>query len=87
MVQPEGEIDAGNAGDLERAIEEAARADHHVIVDMEHVTFMGSSGLNCLLRSRRALEQRGGTLTVRNPPRLVRRMLEITGMTDFLESD
>lgn len=52
-------------------------------LDMSGVTFLDSSGLATLLRLRKELHGRGGTLRIVAPSGIVRRILEITSVLDL----
>jgi anti-sigma B factor antagonist len=84
-----GEVDLLTAPRLGRALEAAAttrlRCGHHrVVLDVSAVTFMDASGLRVLVSAMRRLTSSGGSLTLRCPTPEVRRLLSITGLTDFL---
>jgi anti-sigma B factor antagonist len=59
-------------------------ADGELIIDLRHVDFMDSSGLRALLIERRRREQAGGSIELSNPPPLVIRLLEVTGVDRVL---
>lgn len=81
VVRVAGEIDLETADQLAEAID----ACHGlVVVDLGGVTFMDSSGLGTLIRARNRLVDEGGGLVVREVAANVRRLFEVTGLTDFL---
>jgi anti-anti-sigma factor len=49
-------------------------------VDLKDLTFMDSSGIGVLLGRLRLLEQRGGTLSVKNMPATVAKVFYLTGL-------
>ena len=51
-----------------------------LVVDLRDVRFMDSCGLRLLLTERARRAQVGGTIAVSNPPSVVRRLFEITGV-------
>ena len=57
--------------------------DHHAAqsLDFSGVTFMDSSGVGLILGRGRHIGALGGRLTVQNPPRAVRRMLDLAHIT------
>jgi anti-anti-sigma factor len=82
-----GEIDAHTAGDLAAALEpftDAPTGGSDVSLDLSGVTFMDSSGIRVLIDAHRRVEAAGDRLVVANPSRAVRRLLEISGLTDHL---
>ena len=62
----------------------AERRLTELIVDLEHVTFLGSCGIRALLAGHEHAFARGATLRVRNPTGMTRRVLEITNMIHVL---
>ena len=56
------------------------------MLDLEALTFIDSSGLRVLvaLDERRARSQ-GATLALRNIPRHARRVLDLTGLSDWFD--
>ena len=79
VVRAVGEVDASTCGQLDerlRALDGAEPAS----VDLSAVTFMDSSGLRVLIEHHYLRAERGYSLTVVNPSRPVRRLLEITGL-------
>lgn len=84
-VRPAGEIDMHNVGlverHLDRAIEEGA---HRLIVDLERVSFLDSSGIRCIVRAAQSIQEANGQLHIVNASGAVRRVLEITGVIERL---
>jgi anti-sigma B factor antagonist len=64
-----GELDvAGGAAfdqAIGRALEDGCR---EVVVDLAQTTFLDSSGMGALIRAARAVDERGGSMTVLSPP-------------------
>jgi anti-sigma B factor antagonist len=77
-----GEFDMQNRDELAAVL---SRANGSVILDMSDVTFFDSSAIGIVVAARNRLASVGGTLTVRNPQEPIRRVLEITGLADFIE--
>jgi len=77
-----GEIDASTVPALTKAFagEHAEMNDSGVVVDVEGVTFIDSSGLRVLLDLSSRVKP--GGVTLRAAPRSVRRLLELTGLSD-----
>lgn len=77
-----GEIDASNADHLREAVVDALDARSTLVIDLAGVTFMDSSGLSVLNHALTQVAEQEGKLTLRAPSSSVRRLLEITGLTD-----
>jgi anti-sigma B factor antagonist len=64
-----GELDivAGAAFDeaIGSALDDGCR---EVVVDLAQTTFLDSSGMGALIRAARAVDERGGSMTVLSPP-------------------
>jgi anti-sigma B factor antagonist len=62
----------------------AAQPGQDVLVDLKDTTFCDCAGLTALLDEQHRLGRDGVTLVIENPPRLVRRLLAITGLDEVL---
>lgn len=51
-----------------------------LVIDLEHVTFMDSTGLGVLVGALRRLAERGGSLALVCPQGPVLRVMEVTGL-------
>jgi anti-anti-sigma factor len=73
------------AGDLDPAardllaFELSLHRTHAVIVDLEHVTFFGSTALNALIGLRNRASALGVAVHLAAPPHMAARVLQITG--------
>jgi anti-anti-sigma factor len=81
-----GEVDMDSYGRLEAAIQDAlAEPDvTTLLVDLDRVTFLDSSGIRTLLNGHTGAGERGVAFRVVNPTDIVRRVLDITGVLDML---
>jgi anti-anti-sigma factor len=81
-----GELDVATSGRLDAAISESADAGDltHLVVDLDQVTFLDSTGIQTLLDGRDSATERGLAFRVMNPHGVVRRALEITGVLALL---
>jgi anti-sigma B factor antagonist len=77
-----GEIDAHTAPTLAEAI--AACGHQHLQVDMAAVDFVDSSGLRVLIEAHQAAQAAGRKIQIANPSPAVSRLLEISGIDDYL---
>jgi anti-sigma B factor antagonist len=83
LVVFSGEIDDDRHGIIDHSITDAAHGATTVHLDLSGVEFMGSAGLEVLVRSARALEAQGKRLTIDRTFSIVRRVLEVTFLADF----
>jgi anti-sigma B factor antagonist len=79
VLRVRGEVDIALTPDIDAAIEGILGRD--IVIDMRDVTFMGSTGLACLLRSKRQAEAQGTELRLRAPSRQVVEVLDMTRLT------
>lgn len=80
-----GRLDAHWATHLTRELETLVRENRHVIVlDFREVDFLSSAGISVLLRYYKMLLGMQGALRVVNPSDNVRKVLDLSGVTQFL---
>ena len=82
-VTVDGEIDLDSAVALRAPLEKLDR-DSHVLVDMADVRFMDSTGVNVLITQHLRMSEHGGSIHISNPSDPVRRLIEVTGLTEIL---
>ncbi|MFF4321263.1 STAS domain-containing protein [Streptomyces sp. NPDC001568] len=82
-----GDIDIATAPALRtHGLELIARGHPHVILDLTHVTFCDSSGLNALIGIMRCAIAASGSLTPAAVPGRLARMLNLTGISTAIPS-
>lgn len=85
IVTVRGELDVLTAGRAAALLDEIVRnRSGDVVVDLRATEFMDSSGLSMLLGVHRRLTQRGRGLTVVCGPGPVRRVIELSRLTETL---
>ena len=62
----------------------ACIAGSTVVVDLSELTFMDSSGITALVKARNRMADEGNELILTRPHPIVRRALEVTGLTSWL---
>jgi anti-sigma B factor antagonist len=86
VVLISGEVDRSNGDELQDLmVGPALSAYHEMVVDLSGVTFMGSTGLNVLISTKRLLDQEGRSFRLRRPSSAVRRTLEVSGLLETFE--
>jgi anti-anti-sigma factor len=75
-----GEIDMGCQPELDAAADTVLRRPAEVTVDLGRTEFLASCGVEFLVRLYNGLDPHGHTVTLLDPSRVVRRVLEITGV-------
>jgi anti-sigma B factor antagonist len=81
-----GEVDVFTAPQLrDRLYGVIADGVNHVVLDLEAMSFIDSTGLGVIVGTLKRLRQQGGDLVLRAPGRSTRKVLDITGLTQILE--
>ncbi|MFE3874530.1 STAS domain-containing protein [Kitasatospora sp. NPDC059146] len=82
VLAPYGELDLETVADLEPALTPAlAQPGSVIVVDCAGLEFCDSTGLNLLLRARARATADGSRIELACPRPMIRRMLELTGVT------
>lgn len=87
VVNIGGELDMETADEFRRIIEEALDSDRsirHLILNLDKVEFIDSSGLGVILGRFKRLSQQGGRVSFINVSASVRRILELAGMLKIM---
>jgi len=80
-----GELDMASAEALQQAIEgEHLSAETMVVLDLEQLQFIDSTGLRVILAALERCRERGQTFAVTPGSQQVRRLLSVTGVADHL---
>ena len=81
-----GELDHCSAQSIRRELDQQLedRSIRHLILDMEKMSFMDSSGIGVILGRYRVLAARGGTVSVRNMNAHVQRIFILSGMNQVI---
>lgn len=83
IVRVAGEVDIQTSPALEDQLRSVVDQGHaSVLVDLGEVTFLDSTGLSALIGGLRRCQAAGGELRLVSPRPNVRKVLEITGLTD-----
>ncbi len=84
-ITARGEIDLATVNTLRSAVTDAiSEGARHLVLDLEGVTYIDSSGLGTLIGAHKRVASVGGTLTVRCSQPRVLRLFAITGLDQVL---
>lgn len=84
VVRVRGEVDLYTAPQLRERLDEAVNGPSpNVIVDLEQLDFIDSTGLGVLVGALKQARAAGGDVTLRNPTRSTHKILEIAGLTEL----
>lgn len=88
VVVLRGEIDLANAPQLHECLASClARGVTDVLVDMTDLSFIDCSAFSAIAVAIKRLDDQGGSLSIRNPPRSARIILEVTGIAAAVKND
>ena len=84
-----GDVDMASSAALSNAIRTALTAPgvKRVLVDLNKVTFLDSTGINTLVQAHERAGDQAVRLQVVNPSRTALRVLDLTGVREFLGGD
>jgi len=84
MILLDGRLDANNAQQLEKALDEAINiGEHHLVLNMSNITYLSSGGMRLLIKFQQALKKINGTLTISSPTPIVQNVLGLAGMLNI----
>jgi anti-anti-sigma factor len=82
-----GELDPHTAPSLRKEIDRVlGRGRALLVLDLAGLTFIDSSGLRVIISAHKEAAERGGKLALRAPSQTTRRLLDITGLLDHIET-
>lgn len=87
IVRLDGELDLHTVEPFKEAVAEALAREPtvcHLILQMQQVTFMDSSGIGAILGRYREVKERGGRIAVVGLQPAVRRVFELAGMNRII---
>lgn len=81
VIAPVGRLDISNAAQLRRQVQELADKKPHVLlVDLQEVVFMDSSGLGALVSALKTMRGVGAEMVLCSPNEQVSMLFELTSM-------
>lgn len=78
VVALSGESDANTVEFVQEVLAAQVEGVSRVVVDLSGLEFMDSAGMRALLRAHRTLQERGGSMALACPGRVVARVLQLT---------
>lgn len=84
LVKIEGEVDVYTSIDLKKELTKLVESDQkNIIIDLENVNYMDSSGLGVLVVLLKELKKIGGELKLISLPVSVKKIFDLTRLTKF----
>ncbi len=85
VVMPAGDLKTAEAREFEALLLEQAEKEHQMILDLQNVSYISSSGLRALLAAQQAVDEtEDGELILRNVAAEVQDVLSSTGFLNVL---
>jgi anti-anti-sigma factor len=85
VVTLAGELDLGTSPGLARRLETlSGSGPRRIVIDLDRLAFIDSSGIHVLVTAARGLQAGGGRLALASPGPHVRRVLEIAHVPDVV---
>lgn len=80
----EGRVDTNTSPQMQQAILQAFQKGKTVILDLEKVDYVSSSGLRALLIGQKTANSKGGSMKLIHVCESVMKVFEMTGFSDML---
>jgi len=85
VVKLVGELDTSTAAALYEQFAQLSRDGvSHVGLDLSELTFLDSTGISAIVAEHKRAGDLGGELIIFSPPNSIRRLFELTGLTEVL---
>lgn len=86
-VHLDGELDHCSALHIRQELDDLIADERikHLILDMQGLTFMDSSGIGVIIGRYRTLSRRGGGVSVRGANRHIDRIMQLSGLYQIVE--
>ncbi len=86
LVRVKGELDMATAPKLQATLDQVLESSpKSVLLDLEGIEFIDSTGITVLMRARRQLEEQGANLAIDGLSAAAGRVLEIAGVLESLK--
>ena len=79
-----GRLDILGAESIDLPLATLSGSKNRIVIDMAGVTYIASIGLRHLISAAKAVQRRGGRVTLLNPTEPVAEIIKASGLTDFL---
>ena len=88
IMQPSGRLDVTTAADFRRQVNDVASLatpPKYLLVDLEEITFMDSSGLGALVSALKSIRNSNGDMVICGANDQVQMLFELTSMTKIFK--
>ena len=80
----EGRIDTQTAPELQKAVDASIGDVKDLILDFSKVLYVSSAGLRVILIAQNAMDQKSGSMVIRNAAKNIVDVFKVTGFDTFL---
>ena len=87
VLHAQGDVDLAAADAMKAALADALQQSSTVVVDLGEVGFIDSTGLSALVWGHGQAQEADGSLVLRRPTPMLRRLLEITALDAVLVTE
>lgn len=87
-MQPQGRLDVTTAADFRRQVNDIASAPtppQYLLVDLQAISFMDSSGLGALVSALKSIRNSNGEMVICGANGQVQMLFELTSMTNIFK--
>ncbi len=85
VLRLHGAVDHSSAPEFQACAEMMFNdGSRSLVLDLSDVSYLDSSALRVILHARELAHEQGGTVTVRHASRVVRRLMDVTGLSPLL---
>ncbi len=86
LFELDGSLDIYTSLDLKSALEEHVNGDNlEVIIDMERLNYIDSSGIGILIKALNYVQGLNGKLIVANLKPVIEKVFKVSGLTSYFE--
>ena len=83
-VALDGRLDIAGASEVDLKMNVVAGSARKLLIDLQHVSFMGSMGLGAIVRPARAVHSRGGKVVLFGPVQMVESVIKSSNIDSIL---
>ena len=79
-----GRLDTTTARELSQELDNSLDGINELVFDFKNLTYISSSGLRVLLSAQKTMNNKKGTMVVKNVSDIIMEIFEVTGFSDIL---
>ncbi len=83
-VAVDGRLDISTAADFDKALKANLDGVTTLIIDMKDLEYVSSAGLRVLLATQKTMDEKGGSMKIRNVNETISEVFIVTGFADIL---